>query len=137
MDTSLFLLALSLAIAAPALAITYLRPILARVLRSLCDASTSEASASEGAEFWIRSALLLAVSGTVLLTMVFGTYDLQDTLVEMLRRTLMLVMVGVFVSVGIVASAVWSRIDGRAMAALPAQALFANAAPGATPRSST
>ena len=38
MNTTLFLISLALAVLGPLIAVTYLRPILTRVLGSLCDA---------------------------------------------------------------------------------------------------
>jgi hypothetical protein len=103
MNTTLFLLSLTLAVVGPILAITYLRPILIRVLRALCDADG-------GAEFWMRSAYLLAVSGTMLLMLSFGEFREDASVVDTLRRALWLVFAGVFVTVGIIAKQVWAQV---------------------------
>ncbi len=103
MNTVLFLLSLTIAIIGPLVAISYLRPILVRVLRSLCDADG-------GAEFWIRSAYLLAVCGTLLLMLSFGEFSEGASLVETLRRALWLVFAGVFISVAIISRQVWGQI---------------------------
>lgn len=103
MNTSLFLLSLAIAVAGPLLAVTYLRPILLKVLRSLCDAEA-------GAEFWLRCTYLLALCGTLLLMLTFGEFDAQTSTVETLRRSLWLVFAGVFVSVTIIARNVWSQV---------------------------
>ena len=79
MNTPLFLLSLLIAVAGPIVAVSYLRPILLKVLRSFCDADG-------GAEFWVRSAYLLAVSGTVFMSLVFGQFDAGATTVDTLRR---------------------------------------------------
>jgi quinol-cytochrome oxidoreductase complex cytochrome b subunit len=103
MNTSLFILSLVIAVAGPLLAVTYLRPILLKVLRTLCDAEA-------GAEFWLRCTYLLALCGTLLLMLTFGEFDEQTSTVETLRRSLWLVFAGVFVSVTIIARNVWSQI---------------------------
>jgi hypothetical protein len=103
MDVLFYLLTLLLAIAGPVLAITYLRPILVKVLRGLCDAEG-------GAEFWVRSAYVLAVCGTMLLMLVFGLQPDGATPVETLRRALLLVMGGVFVTVAFIAHSVWGQV---------------------------
>jgi hypothetical protein len=96
-------LSLTLAVVGPLLAITYLRPILIRVLRSLCDADG-------GAEFWMRSAYLLAVCGTMLLMLSFGEFREDASVVDTLRRALWLVFAGVFITVGIIAKQVWAQV---------------------------
>lgn len=53
MNTWLFMASVAIAIIGPILAISYLRPILTKVLVTLCDAEA-------GTEFWIRCAHLLA-----------------------------------------------------------------------------
>ena len=121
MNTTLFLLTLCLAVAGPIVAISYLRPILAKVLVSLCDAEG-------GAEFWIRCAYLLAVSGTLLLMLSFGQFDTTGNIVDSLRRSLWLVFMGVFVSVAIISRNVWSQVG----AALRRDNAEAQRRPGAT-----
>jgi len=103
MNTTLFLISLALAVLGPLVAMTYLRPILMRVLRSLCDADG-------GAEFWIRSAYLLAVCGTLLLMLSFGEFREGASVVDTLRRALWLVFAGVFTTVAIISQQVWSQV---------------------------
>ena len=110
MNTTLsFVLSMSLASVLPIVAVRYLEPILTKVLRGLCDAEG-------GAEFWVRSAYLLAVSGTVVLLLSFGRFEPQVDPVDMLRRTLWLVLAGVFATVAFIATNVWSQV-GRMLAA--------------------
>lgn len=104
MDTKLFLLALSIAVLGPIVAISYLRPILRQVLSGLC-------AADGGAEFWIRCAYLLAVSGTLVLMLLFGHFDAGHETMDALRRALLLVVAGVFVSVALVSRNVWSQVN--------------------------
>lgn len=100
----LFASSLALAISLPIVAVRYLEPILVKVLRGLCDAEG-------GAEFWIRSAYLLAVSGTVVLQLSFGRFDDGVDPVDLLRRTLWLVLAGVFITVAFIASRVWGQVS--------------------------
>ena len=110
MDTPVFLISLACAIAAPILAIAYLRGILRRVLDGLCNADGS-------AEFWIRCATLLATTGSVLLLMLFGDFDERTPLALALRRCLILTMTAVFASVAIISRNVWNQARVQAFVA--------------------
>ncbi|MFM9879178.1 MAG: hypothetical protein ACKVOO_02045 [Burkholderiaceae bacterium] len=103
MKTQLFFLSLLIAVIGPIIAISYLKPILKKVLGLLCDADG-------GAEFWVRSAYLLAVSGTLLLMLSFGQFDEQHNLVDVVRRSLWLVLAGVFATVAIISRNVWAQV---------------------------
>ena len=104
MDTALFTVSMILATFVPILAIRYLSPILQRVLRGLCDADG-------GSEFWVRCAYLMAVSGTLVLTLVFGSFDPGSSLVDTLRRTLAITLFSVFATVTIISFKVWSQVQ--------------------------
>ena len=103
MNLNLFLLSLLVGIAGPAIAIRYLRPILVKVMLALCDTDG-------GAEFWIRCAYLLAICGTSLLILTFGHFEFNADPVEVLRRVLLLVFMGVFVSVAIISRNIWQQV---------------------------
>lgn len=103
MNTNLFLLSLSIAVLVPIIAISYLRPILTKVMLGLCDAQG-------GAEFWIRCAYLLAVCGSLLLVLSLGQFEDATRVLDALRRTLLLVFAAVFVSVAIISRNVWSQV---------------------------
>lgn len=103
MNTWLFLASIAIAILGPIVAISYLRPILVKVLASLCDAEG-------GAEFWIRCAYLLAICGTLLLMLTFGLFERDTTVVDSLRRSLALVMAGVFATVALISRNVWAQV---------------------------
>ena len=90
-----------------------LKPILLKVLRMLCDAEG-------GAEFWIRCAYLLAVSGTLLLMLSFGEFDERHSLVDTVRRSLWLVLAGVFVTVALISRNVWTQVRQWVAARAPA-----------------
>lgn len=103
MNAYLFAAAIVIGGAGPILAVSYLRPILVKVLVGLCDADG-------GAEFWVRSAYMLAVCGTLLLLLVFGRFDAGVDPVDSLGRTLELSMAGVFVTIAFIARNVWSQV---------------------------
>ena len=103
MNANLFFLSLLIALVGPIVAIAYLKPILLKVLRMLC-------AAEGGAEFWIRCAYLLAVSGTLLLMLSFGEFDERHSLVDTVRRSLWLVLAGVFVTVALISRNVWTQV---------------------------
>jgi hypothetical protein len=103
LNANLFVISLLIALAGPIVAITYLKPILYKVLRLLCDADG-------GAEFWIRCAYLLAVSGTVLLMLSFGEFSERSSVIDAVRRSLSLVMAGVFFTVAIISRNVWTQV---------------------------
>jgi quinol-cytochrome oxidoreductase complex cytochrome b subunit len=103
MSANLFFVSLLIALVGPVIAISYLKPILYKVLRMLCDADG-------GAEFWIRCAYLLAVSGTLLLMLSFGEFSDRSSVVDTVRRSLWLVLAGVFVTVAIISRNVWTQV---------------------------
>lgn len=103
MSANLFFVSLLIALIGPVVAITYLKPILYKVLRMLCDADG-------GAEFWIRCAYLLAVSGTLLLMLTFGEFNDRSSVIDTVRRSLWLVLAGVFVTVAIISRNVWTQV---------------------------
>ncbi|MCZ8254199.1 MAG: hypothetical protein O9327_00790 [Polaromonas sp.] len=103
MSANLFFVSLLIALVGPVIAISYLKPILYKVLRMLCDADG-------GAEFWIRCAYLLAVSGTLLLMLSFGEFNDRSSVIDTVRRSLWLVLAGVFITVAIISRNVWTQV---------------------------
>lgn len=104
MNIVLFALSMILGVLGPVLALSYLRPILRKVLLGLCDAEG-------GADFWLRSAYALATCGTLLLLLTFGRFDAGIDVVHSLRATLWLVMAGVFGTIAFVVHNVWSQVQ--------------------------
>jgi hypothetical protein len=102
MDIFNFALTLLLAVLGPIVAISYLRPILLRVLSKQCR------DGGEGADFWVRSAYLLAVTGTLLLALSFGQY--RGDILQTLERALWLVAAGTFGTVAFIARQVWAPV---------------------------
>jgi len=107
--TAPYILPLSLLIAVigPVLALRYLRGILLKVIALLCP------EGGGGAEFWWRSINVLALCGSLLLMLVFGPDDSIQGLTELLRRSLLLVTLAVFVSTAIVTSRIWRGVERR------------------------
>jgi hypothetical protein len=100
-----FVLTLSIAVLLPIAAISYLRPILLTVLSSMCPAALPGAA---GAQFWVRSAYVLAVAGTLVLALVFGEFH-GDPL-DAMHRALLLSAAGCFLSIATIASRVWAPV---------------------------
>ncbi|UXH80180.1 hypothetical protein [Roseateles amylovorans] len=129
-------LSLLIAVIVPRLALRYLQPILMPTLQRMCEQTRSPgephaADANSGPEFWWRVLNVLAISGSMLLVLTFGYNDgWAVSLNDFLRRTLWLVTMGVFISVGTVASQIWSRIP-RTTAARSATAVPVGHAAGA------
>ena len=69
-----FALTLAIAVLGPLLAIGYLKPILLVVLDSLC---VEPLPGQVGAHFWVRSAYVLAIAGTLVLALTFGNFHLS------------------------------------------------------------
>lgn len=102
MDLTLLLLSMLLTAATVGSALLYLRGITRRVLRLQCGTD-------DGAEFWLRSADVLAMAGSMILVLAFAGGPQADW-VQQLRLVLALALGGVFVAVVLVASNVWRRL---------------------------
>ena len=103
MNTILFFSTLLLSIAVIAIAMLYLRHTTKQVIIELCK---SEA----GAEFWLRSADILAYSGALMLVLIFGNSTTAQNWIEALRITLILTLSGLFITVIFVAHNVWRTV---------------------------
>ena len=104
MDPILFFSTLLFAVFVVAIAMLYLRRTTRQVIVELCK---SEA----GAEFWLRSADILAYSGALMLVLVFGHSAPAQDWVEAIRMTLILTLAGVFMTVMFVARNVWKTVE--------------------------
>jgi hypothetical protein len=103
MKLLLFITILIFTIAVVSIAMLYLRRTTRQVIIELCKSDA-------GAEFWLRSADILAYSGALMLVLIFGkTTNIQD-IVEALRITLILTLSGIFVTVMFVARNVWRTV---------------------------
>jgi hypothetical protein len=103
MNPILFFSTLLFAIVVVAFAMLYLRRTTRQVIVELCK---SEA----GAEFWLRSADILAYSGALMLVLIFGNGANSQDWVEAIRITLILTLAGVFLTVVFVAHNVWKTV---------------------------
>jgi len=107
MKLILFISTLLLTIAVVTMAMAYLRHTTRQVISELCKSDT-------GAEFWLRSADILAYSGALILVLVFGNSTSSQDWVDVLRITLVLTLSGLFVTVMFVARNVWRTVAPKA-----------------------
>lgn len=103
MEITLFFATLGLCIAVVSLAMFYLRRTTRRVISELCQSDA-------GAEFWLRSADILAYSGSLMLVLIFGNATTTQDWVEAIRITLILTLGGLFLTVMFVARNVWKTV---------------------------
>jgi hypothetical protein len=103
MKIILFVFTLAFTIGVVTIAMTYLRHTTRQVISELCKSDA-------GAEFWLRSADILAYSGALILVLVFGNSTRTEDWVEVLRITLILTLSGLFVTVMFVARNVWRTV---------------------------
>lgn len=103
-----FTFTLVIAILGPIVAISYLRPILVPVLSSLCP---EQLPSAVGAHFWVRTAYVLAVAGTLVLALIFGEFT--GDLLSAIHRALLLTAAGCFFSIATIARRVWAPVQQR------------------------
>ena len=103
MSLNFFLLSLALTLAIVGAALFYLRGITRRVLTEMCHGEA-------GAEFWLRTADVLALTGSLLLVLAFGGTLPDASFVTQLRLVLGLAAAGIFITVVLVASNVWRSV---------------------------
>ncbi|MFG6487053.1 hypothetical protein ACG04R_10240 [Roseateles sp. BYS78W] len=103
-----FTVTLFIAVLGPIVAIGYLKPILLVVLDSLC---VEPLPGKVGAHFWVRSAYVLAIAGTLVLALTFGEFS--SSLLAAVHRALWLTAAGCFVSIAIITRRVWAPVQQR------------------------
>ncbi|HEU5296694.1 MAG TPA: hypothetical protein VFU71_18070 [Burkholderiaceae bacterium] len=103
MNVELFVTSLALTVAVVGAALIYLRGITRRVLTELC-------ASDAGAEFWLRTADVLALAGSLILVIAFGGAAPPSDVVTQIRLTLGLALAGVFVAVVLVSSSIWRNV---------------------------
>lgn len=106
MNIELFMATLLLTLIVVSVAMLYLRRTTRQVVVELCESES-------GAEFWLRSADILAYSGALMLVLIFGSGSEGRDWVEALRMTLILSLAGVFITVMFVARNVWRSVSPR------------------------
>jgi hypothetical protein len=114
MSIELFLSSLALTVITVGAALLYLRGITRRVLVAQCGSDT-------GAEFWLRSADVLALAGSLILVLIFGGAAPDADWVQQFRLVLGLAMAGIFATVMLVARTVWLRLPTAATAGTAAR----------------
>lgn len=82
--------------------IVYLRGILRSMLLEICDRQPQRA------EFWVRMLDVMMLIAPLILVMLF--WNENDGVIALLRRTLLLVLIGQFISVAVVARTIWSVV---------------------------
>lgn len=84
----------------------YLRHTTRQVINDLCHSDAA-------AEFWLRSADILAYSGSIMLVLIFGNATTAKNLVEVIRVTLILTLSGLLITVMFVARNMWRTITPK------------------------
>lgn len=102
----LFLSTLLFTVAVMAIAMLYLRHATRQVINELCHSDAA-------AEFWLRSADILAFSGSLMLVLVFGNGTTTHDWMEAIRTTLILTLSGLFITVMFVARNVWRGVVSK------------------------
>jgi len=101
MSIEMFITTLIVTVGVVLMSMLYLRHTTRQVIIELCKSES-------GADFWLRSADILAYSGALILVLIFGGGE--QNWVETLRMTLILALSGVFVTVIFVATNVWRTV---------------------------
>ncbi len=100
----LFLTSLSLTLLLVALVLIYMRSITRRILLSLCHEEI-------GADFWLRSINVLALSGALIVTLVATSIAPTVDPIPHLRTVLGWSLGSVFITVAIIASTIWRSVE--------------------------
>jgi hypothetical protein len=103
MSLELFAMSLLLTAGTVGAALFYLRGTTRRVLLAMCQRD-------EAADFWLRSADVLALAGSAVLVLAFGGMQADSGWVQQIRLVLGLAMAGVFVTVVLVARIIWRAV---------------------------
>lgn len=107
MNLELFLTSLAVTVGVVLIAMLYLRRATRRMIVTLCESDS-------GAEFWLKSADVLAMSGSLMLVLIFGNATSVSDWTTVLRLTLSLALAGIFITVMFVSSSVWRNVDWSA-----------------------
>lgn len=102
MTLHLFLLTLLVCIATVTVAMLYLRSATQNVIVELCGTRAA-------ANFWLRSADILAYSGSLMLVLIFSSSH-TESVAETIRLSLILSLAGIFLTVAFVTKSIWKRV---------------------------
>lgn len=103
MSIELFVTTLAVTLGTVILALTYLRGVTGAVILELCGSEI-------GARFWLRSADVLAVSGALILVLVFGVRPETSNWLETIRLSVSLALGALFVTVLFIGNSIWRNI---------------------------
>jgi drug/metabolite transporter (DMT)-like permease len=103
MNAILFISTLVFSISVVAIAMLHLRHATRQVISEVCHSDAA-------AEFWLRSADILAFSGSIMLVLIFGNTTTTEDWMEAIRTTLILTLSGLFITVFFVAQNVWRSV---------------------------
>ncbi|MFG6465807.1 hypothetical protein [Roseateles sp. BYS87W] len=117
-------LTLLIAVLGPLLAIGYVQPYLLVVLDALC---ANRLPGKVGAHFWIRSAYVMAIAGSLVLGLSFGEF--YGSVLDTLRRAVWLTAAGSFLSVAFITRRVWAPVQQQLQAPAAPRAPATPAAP--------
>jgi hypothetical protein len=117
MSIELFVTTLIITVGTVALALTYLRSVTGAVMLELCGSEV-------GARFWLRSADVLAISGALILVLLFGVKPEMSNWLETLRLSVSLALGALFVTVLFIGNSIWRNIprpgvEPRLLAEIP------------------
>ncbi len=102
MELQILFLSLAVAVMLPVIVLRYVSNALRTLLTDVCGNANA-------ADFWLRCIHVLAISGSVILVVAFvPAYDGVQWL-QVIRRTLILTAVGIFLAVALVARSIWSH----------------------------
>lgn len=104
-ETALFASQIAVAVGVSLAVIVYLRSILRAMLLELCDRQPQRA------EFWVRLLDVMMLIAPVILVMLF--WNGLDSAALMLRRTLLMVLIGQFISLAVVGRTIWGFVQPR------------------------
>lgn len=103
MELQILYLSLFVSIFFPLLVMAFLRKVLYSIMSSVCGHA-------DAADFWFRSVLILAVTGSVVLVIGFVPTHEGASWLLVIRSALILTSIGIFVAVAIVANIIWSAV---------------------------
>jgi len=102
MELQILFLSLSVSVFFPLFVLGYLRTVLSALLTGVCGNN-------DAADFWFRCLQILAVSGSVILVIGFVPNHAGADWLQVIRSTLILTSMGIFVAVAIVAKSIWNN----------------------------
>lgn len=103
MTLEIFFTVLTMTVGVVCIALAYLRDITRTVIREQCESGA-------GAEFWVRSADVLALSGSMMLVLAFGVDATEINWLQSIRMAMLCSFGGLFISVLFVSTSIWRNV---------------------------